>query len=128
MGLPQARAGALNKLIDIEYLHWAKDSAGNKIIERDSMGQPIEIWRRLCRVWAAVESTDTSERFQAARNVGHKLRKFQIRFRKDVTFEHRILYQDEYYNIRSIKDLERRGRDCFLEILGEVIDGEVING
>lgn len=93
------------------------------VTTRDSMGQPIPTWRRLARAWAAVESVDTNERFQSAREVGHKLRVFTIRYRDDVLFNYRIVYKNEYYNIRSVKEVERKGRDAFLDILGELIEG-----
>lgn len=89
---------------------------------QDSTGDPVKVWRRFCRAWAQVRSTDTLERFQSDRDIGHKLRFFVLRYRSDVSFEHRIIFKEESYNIRSIKQVEKLGRDRFMEILGEVIE------
>lgn len=113
MALYQTRSGGLTRMITIQQATATQDVAG----------QPIKTWTRLDRAWAAVESIDTNERFQGIREVGHKLRLFTIRYRSDINFEQRIVYQEEYYNIRSIKEVNRRGRDAFLELLGELIEG-----
>lgn len=114
MTLATARSGALTKLIQIQC--YTPD-------EQDSQGQPVKNWRLRARAWAAVESVDTMERFESAREVGHKLRIFTIRFRNDVLFQDRIVFEEEYYDIRSLRSMERRGRDRFIEILGELIQG-----
>lgn len=107
------RAGALSTYIEVEAATLAQSSTG----------EPIKTWTRFCKAWAKVTSVDVSERFQSEREVGYKLRVFTIRYNAGILFEHRILFKDEYYNIRSIKQLEKFGRDKFMEILGEVIDG-----
>lgn len=113
MALSHARSGALTKMILIQ----------RPVTTQDSMGQPIPTWQRFARAWAAVESVDTNERFQSEREVGHKLKLFTIRYQAGIVFNYRIVYKDEYYNIRSIKEVDRKGRDAFLELLGELIDG-----
>lgn len=115
MPLSSGRAGALNKMVEIQY--------NSTPDEQDGVGQPVFTWKRFTRAWCAVESIDTNERFQAGREVGHKLRNFTFRWRNDLKFEHRIVYEGEYYNIRSIKEMERKGRAKFLEVLGEIIEG-----
>lgn len=113
MALGYGRAGALNRLITIE----------RSVDVQDATGQPIPTWQRLCRAWAAVDSSDAAERFQNAREVGHKWRVFTIRWRDDIDFNQRIVYEGEYYNIRKINEIERRGRSKFLDITAESIEG-----
>ena len=45
--------------------------------------------------------------------------RLKIRFREDVTLEHRFLYKDRTYDIASIQEVGKRGRDALI-ILGNV--------
>lgn len=107
-----SRAGALSSYIEVEAFTETVSTTG----------EPVKTWSRFCRAWAQVRSTDTTERFQSDRDVGPKLKRFIMRYRADITFKQRILFKDEYYNIRSIMQVEKYGRDKFMEILGEVVE------
>lgn len=45
--------------------------------------------------------------------------KLKIRFREDVTLEHRFVYDDKTYDITSIQRMGKRGRDSLI-ILGKI--------
>lgn len=108
------RAGELDKLIEIQINEGVADS----------MGQVVPDWRRFARVWARVRSIDPgiAERYQADREVGRELKSFVVRYIEGISFKHRIVYKGNAYTIRTIKEVEKRGRDHFLEIYGEYID------
>ena len=109
-----SRSGALTRIIEIQR---RDDNA------QDTTGQPIEVWRTLHKVYAAVRSEDVTERFQSDQYVGHSLRAFTIRWIEGIQFKDRIVYDGEIYNIRSKKEAEKRGRKVFMEILGETAGG-----
>ncbi|TXH19318.1 MAG: head-tail adaptor protein [Hyphomicrobiaceae bacterium] len=107
------RSGALSALIEIQQ---------STEPTRGTTGQELKNWTRLCRLWAQVESTDTSERFQGDREIGYKLKYFTVRHKSTIRPDCRILYKNEYYNIRSVKEMEKMGRDRFMRILGEIVE------
>lgn len=108
-----SRSGALSALIEIQHA---------PTVSRGATGQPLNNWVRLCRLWAQVESTDTSERFQGEREIGYKLKRFTVRHKSTIKPNCRIVYKDEIYNIRSVKEMEKMGRDRFMQILGEIVE------
>lgn len=110
MARSDARAGALDKPIEIQRAVKAQDTAGEVIIT----------WQRLANEWASVESVDQSENYSADRVLSFKLKWFTIRWVSWLGSENRIVYDGDNYDILSIAEMENVGRNRFLRILAEV--------
>lgn len=66
--------------------------------------------------WANVSENSGYEPTQADQVQGLKTSTFTIRYRTDVNIKHRIIYQNEIYNILTILAIARKG---FLKIVAE---------
>lgn len=105
-GLP--RAGALDRMIEIQ----------RAVEAQDSTGQAISTWSRYARAWANVESVDAIERFYTERPVSPAMKVFTLRWVDGVTAKDRILYDEQVYNILSIAEFN--GRKAWLKIVAEL--------
>lgn len=67
-------------------------------------------------VWANVEEKSGQEVFQSDQLVGVTVATITVRFRTDITIEHRVSYDGKYYDIQAILD---PGRSRFLKLTCE---------
>ena len=86
-----------------------------KAIADNGFGGHTETWSTLATVWAKVEHLSGRE-LQLAQLVGPDIfYEITIRYRSDVTTNHRINYSGRYFNIRDVKDLDNRHQWLFLK-------------
>ena len=77
------------------------------MVVRDSFGGQIEKWFDLEEVWAAVNQTGTSERFEnnAARKLPLRNATFTIGFRSDVSETSRVVFDGLAWDIKGIAEI-----------------------
>jgi SPP1 family predicted phage head-tail adaptor len=98
----------------------AGDLRSRIIIEKkaftdNGFGGHSETWSTLATVWAKVEHLSGRE-LQLAQQVSPDiLYEITIRYRPDVTTNHRINYSGQYFNIRDVKDLDNMHKWLFLK-------------
>lgn len=112
--MARPRAGNLDRVIEIQA---ATES-------RNSAGEVVMTWARFLRCYANVQSDPANETFGANRQLGIKTKKFTIRHARGVTAQHRILYEDEYYDILALSDMEEVGRRRFIQIVATSVEGQ----
>lgn len=85
----------------------------------DEYNQPVPTWATLATVWASVDDRSGGESFQAEQLTAYRHTVFIIRYRSGIDETMRIVYNSRTYNIRLIKNPDRRRT---LEITGELLD------
>lgn len=75
---------------------------------RDSMGSFVQTWTTFLRVWAQAKPLRASERFSSDQQRESKVYTFLIRYRDGITSDMRIVYNEEYYRISGIAEINRR--------------------
>jgi SPP1 family predicted phage head-tail adaptor len=80
--------------------------------------EPIETWEDVCTVWAAVDypKTGSDEMTEKGLNIARQRVEFTIRYRLNVGFVERIIYNSETYDIERIAEV---GRSQYLKITAE---------
>lgn len=97
--------GKLNKRITIQQ----------KIASQtDEEGNPIEKWEDVVTVWAAVKPLRGREFWQAASVNAENTIRVEIRYRKGITNNMRILYGNRLLDINSVIDVEEKHCDIHL--------------
>lgn len=104
------RAGALDRPIRIE----------TPVETQDEFGQPIVVWQTLASVWANVRSVDAIESYTASRELATTAKRFLFRWVTGLTAKDRIVYEGRNYDIVSIAEREQRGREAWVEVMGEI--------
>lgn len=102
--------GALRHRVTIEAENASPDGAGGLT---DPWANPIQV----ATVWAEITPLTGDERLQAMRledRVSHRIR---IRYRADVTAQHRLRLGTRIFNIRSV--INESERDRWLTVLAE---------
>ncbi|MEN3132503.1 phage head closure protein [Bacillus albus] len=87
----------------------------------DEEGNPIEKWEDVATVWAAVKPLRGREFWQAASVNAENTIRVEIRYRKGITNNMRILYGNRLLDINSVIDVEEKHRDMHL-MCKEVLD------
>ncbi len=88
----------------------------NKIsIERetlvdDNAGGDVSSWAELSEVWAKCEFKSGDEKNDNGNLKTFVERDFTIRFYADLRTADRIIYKDNYYNIRSIDNIDEKNK------------------
>lgn len=75
----------------------------------DSYGQPTRTWAAYATVWGEViplSATEAPLAQQLQAGITHKV---TLRYRSDVTAEHRIKLGSRYLNVRGVRNVEERG-------------------
>lgn len=88
-------------------------------IDIDSNQKRIDGWQDILTtptVYAQVDEQAGNEVIQADELTGIKVNTFIVRYRNDITIEHRIIYNDGKFDIHSISEV---GRKRFLRISAE---------
>jgi SPP1 family predicted phage head-tail adaptor len=102
--------GKLDQRITLQAKSTASDGGGGR----------IETWANFASVpsvWAHVRPMSARETMADERMTATAETMFTIRYRSDVNETHRLLWQSEEYNIRSVR--RRGGRELYLEIVAE---------
>lgn len=85
----------------------------------DEYNQPVPTWTTFANPWAKIEDKSGGESFPANQLTAYRSTVFTIRYISGLDETMRILYKNQYYNIRLIK---KPDRDRFLELTGELLD------
>jgi len=85
----------------------------------DSDGYPTEVWGTHATIWAEVKPIAGREYFTAAAVQAEHQVRFTMRYRKDITTDMRLRYDNQDYEIKAILDLG--GQRTWLQVMGEVI-------
>ena len=104
------KAGSLDQLVTLQAVS----------LVSDGMGGSTETWANFATdptVWASVRPMSARESMADDRVSATAETMFTIRNRTDVDERHRILWDAEPYNIRSVR--RRGGRELYLEIVAE---------
>lgn len=98
------QAGQLDRLITLQAL----------TVTTDAYGGVVESWSPVATLWAQFLPGGGNEKFTAAQVYAEAQARFRIRYRDDVTPEHRIV--DEYGTEWDILGVSEIGRRVGLEI------------
>ncbi len=84
----------------------------------NAYNEPVETWTTLATVWAKVEypKTGSEEVTEKGLNVARRRVEFTIRYRTDVGFVERVIYNRITHDIERIAEL---GRNDFLKLTAE---------
>lgn len=78
-------------------------------------GEQVPSWSTLATVWAQVLPVKAMERWTSQQMQVQIDAKFRIRYRSDVTAQHRIVFEGRTYDIQGVSEVPRRRA---LEIVG----------
>lgn len=96
------QAGKLRHRVNIE----------ERIKSRDpSSGAIIYEWRVLATVWASVSPLSVREFISAQASQGELIARITIRYRPDITRQHRINFRGKIYNIQGVLPDPDSGRE-----------------
>ena len=84
---------------------------------QDDFGDPVKTWATVSTVPAAIEPMQGSESFRSDQEIAKRPVRVLIRYRSDVTVEHRIKFGSRFFEIQSVTDPDFRGR--VLELMCE---------
>lgn len=88
----------------------------------DSDGYPTEEWAAVTTVWAEAKPIAGREYFTAAAVQAQHQVRFTMRYRKDITPDMRLRYDEQDYEIKG-PPIDLGGRGTWLQVMGEVITG-----
>lgn len=95
------RAGLLDRRITIQ----------RKSITQSDSGEEVVTWATVATVWVQKIENRGEERFAARQFVGHAIRTFRFRWSsvaKEVTTEHRIVFDGRAFDITDVREVGRR--------------------
>lgn len=79
-----------------------------RTVVTDSSGQPVEHWDLVAEVWARYEPGPGTERFGVQQLVATTDVRFLIRWRRDATPLHRVVFEGREYDVLGVQELGRR--------------------
>ena len=89
---------------------------------RDAGGGITESFTTLANLFAKIENKRGTESLRQGQVKEQTTHVFTIRYRKDIGTNYRILYDDDFYNIRYINNIDHRDRylevECELGVTG----------
>lgn len=80
------------------------------VSQRDPQGGPIVTWQKVADVWAEIQPIRGAEFVQAQQLEATMTHKIMLRYRNDVTVQHRLLYQERAFNIVAVQHVRERNR------------------
>lgn len=107
MPSPYPHTGSLNQPIVIEQ---------NTPITSSGSGQLVDNWATFKNAMAAVNFNSGTEKEQSEAAISTMTMTFTIRYFPGITVKMRVVYNGNYYNIRSIAPI---GRNRYLKLKGE---------
>ena len=84
------------------------------LTETNNFGSLTQSWADVATVWAHVKSQRGSESFEAARVNARETIRVKIRYRDDVTYKHRIVWQSQNYSITFLDRSSRRDGELWI--------------
>lgn len=103
------RIGALDRRIQLQ----------SSTKTRNAVGESVDDWSTYATVWANVRELRAKEYFEGEQKIEERLTKFIIRYRADVDEKHRVLYNDQLFDIQPTTEL---GRRQYLEFMGKAVE------
>ncbi|PHA00939.1 head-tail adaptor protein [Bacillus pseudomycoides] len=91
--------------------------------ETDEEGNPLEPWQDVITIWAAVKPLKGREFWQAASVNAENTIRIEIRYRKDITNDMRILYDNRILEITNIIDVDEKHREIHLMCKEVLVNG-----
>jgi len=91
----------------------------SKSEESNDFNEEVPTYTDAFTTFAQVKELEGTEVYEGQQKQIKADVRLKIRFREDVTLEHRFLYKDRTYDIASIQEVGPRGRDALI-ILGNV--------
>ena len=88
--------GILNRVIEIQE----DQSQG----ETNENGYAVSSWVTVKRIWASVEAVSGTEKVSAGGLIAKASLKFRIRYRPEITVQHRVVYGGKPMNIIFVDD------------------------
>jgi SPP1 family predicted phage head-tail adaptor len=88
---------------------------------QSSTGQPNGTWTELAKEWAEIEPISGREYFNASGERAEVTHKVKIRAGRSYLPKDRVVYGSRVFNIRSVLNLEERGR--WLQIMVTEVPG-----
>lgn len=82
----------------------------------DGQGGSVETWSELATVWGKLEPASTTERLYANQIEYQRSHKAVIRYRNDVTQTMRIVFENRYFQIKSVHSPDERNAYLFLDL------------
>ena len=98
------RAGQLKHRVKIEKVTTAKNA----------IGEDIETWSELVTVWARIVPSGGREFDRAAVRFAELRLMLRIRYRSDVSAQHRIIFRGRTFDIMVVESIEEADRDLRL--------------
>jgi SPP1 family predicted phage head-tail adaptor len=102
--------GKLNREIEIQ----------EATLTGDGMGGKTKAWANLADVWAEVIYVRGHESVEADRKTPTESILIRIHFRSDITNAHRILFNGNRYDIRSVQDRDGKRKNTHIEATREI--------
>lgn len=74
------------------------------------------IWVYFAFVWAAKEQLSLKEQFEQANQLMHNenMIRFRVRYRGDITDKMRVFWDDRYFDIQRVEELDNHRREMGL--------------
>lgn len=96
--------GAMRKRLVLQSRSESVDGGGGVAVS----------WSDIASVWAQVTPVSGAETVQAMHLTGTRRHRVRLRYRDDVDSERRFVFKGRVLNIRSVRDIDERGRwlDC----------------
>ncbi|MGV1017431.1 MAG: phage head closure protein [Fluviibacter phosphoraccumulans] len=78
-----------------------------KVGGQDSLGQPVETWVDVCKLWSHIKTINGSgfinqEFHDGGKELSRTTASFRVRIRKGITADMRVLHQGQVYEIRVV--------------------------
>jgi SPP1 family predicted phage head-tail adaptor len=96
---------SMNKFIDIEKQQITNDGGGGQIVS----------WKQFVHLPAAVTPmwdlrSHKGERVNNMQLITYEYYRFSVRYRDDITTKMRVVYQDNYYDIHRVINLDEKNQ------------------
>jgi SPP1 family predicted phage head-tail adaptor len=102
----RVRIGMLRHLVQLQEKAKTPDGGGGNAVT----------WNTYASVWGRMEPKSGTEPLEAGRLQAQITHELTIRHHPTVSTEHRVLFQNRAMQIRSILDMEERGRWMVLSL------------
>jgi len=93
-----------------------------QVTTQDGVGQVTNSWEDIAPAWASIEPIRGQRYFTASGEKANITHEIGMRAKKDVTLgpRDRVKYGDRYFSIRSVINVEERGKEWLLMCIEEL--------
>ncbi len=88
-----------------------------EVMTPDGAGGYVRTWNDVVQLWAEVISVGGRERFFSGKIQSEGTHRVLLRYRNDITTQHRLVFESRIFNIRAIMNM--REMDDVLELMVE---------